>query len=146
MASGRDLRRLAFQALYQIDARGGQPEHLADVRLSLDQWEGFTPQERDAAYAEALEAWNARAGADAAMEALAPAWPARRQAAVDRAILRLAHYQMHRPGALPKVIVNDAVELAKQFSTDRSPAFVNGLLDKVLKKVLGAAEPPRSEG
>ena len=141
MASGRDLRRLAFQALYQIDARGGQAEHLPDVRLSLDQWEGFTPQERDAAYAEAVEAWNARAESDAAMEALAPAWPARRQAAVDRAILRLAHYQMYRPGALPKVIVNDAVELAKQYSTDKSPSFINALLDKVLKPLLDRPAP-----
>lgn len=134
MATGRDMRRLAFQALYQLDAHDG--DHREDVRAALEQWEGFTPAERDRAYAEAVAAWEARARADETTESLAPAWPARRQAAVDRAILRLAHYQMHQPGALPKVVVNDAVELAKEFSTDRSPAFVNGLLDKVLKRVL----------
>ena len=43
----------------------------------------------------------------------------------------------------PKVVVNEAVELAKEFSTERSPAFVNGVLDKILKRVL--REAPQSE-
>lgn len=136
MATARDIRRLAFQALFQLDARAG--DHPEQVRASLDEWEGFTAAERDAAFSDALAAWNAREASDGATAALAPEWPARRQAAVDRAILRLAHYQMHVPGAKPKVVVNDAVELAKQFSTDRSPAFVNALLDKILKQVLAA--------
>ena len=47
----------------------------------------------------------------------------------------------------PKIAVNEAVELAKEFGTDRSPAFVNGLLDKVLKRVLGdRGETPSEAG
>ncbi|MBZ0172227.1 MAG: transcription antitermination protein NusB, partial [Phycisphaerales bacterium] len=81
------------------------------------------------------------ADADAEFEALAPDWPPRRQAAIDRAILRLGHFEMVSGRTPPKVVVNESVELAKAFSTDRSPAFINGLLGKVLKRVLGSAEP-----
>ena len=59
-----------------------------------------------------------------------------------RAILRLAHYEMTATDAAPKQVVSDAVELAKHFSTDRSPAFVNALLGKVLKRVLAARRIP----
>ena len=87
----------------------------------------------------ALRAWEHRAEADRVTAELAPDWPAHRQAAVDRTILRLAHEEMTRGDAPPKVVVNEAVDLAKQFSTERSPAFVNALLDKILKRTMAAA-------
>jgi transcription antitermination protein NusB len=141
MANAKAIRRLAFQALFQIDARG--VEDAREIREALKSEEGYTSQELDDAFALAVGAFDDRAEADAAMKELAPTWPAHRQAAVDRAILRLAHYEMTSGRVHPKVAVNAAVELAKEFSTDRSPAFVNGLLDKVLKRVLAQqAEPP----
>ncbi|HZW08514.1 MAG TPA: transcription antitermination factor NusB [Phycisphaerales bacterium] len=142
MAQPRDIRRLAFQALYQLDARQGRDAD--EVRAWLDQDEEFRPAERDRAFALAAGAWEHRAEADAATAELAPDWPAHRQAAVDRTILRMAHYEMTRGGAPPKAIVNEAVELAKTFSTERSPAFVNALLDKILKRLAPAA--PGHEG
>lgn len=138
MAGPRDIRRLAFQALYQIETHEGKD--LDAVRLALDDNDSYSQKERDAAFAVATDAWAHRAKADKELAMLAPAWPAHRQAAVDRAILRLAHYEMTRTGdeaPPPKAVVNDAVELAKEFSTDRSPAFINGVLDKVLKRVTG---------
>lgn len=138
MALPREIRRLAFQTLYQLDARrGGDTE---EVRATIEEEEGFGRGDRDRAFATAAAAWEHRAEADAAMVELAPEWPTHRLAAVDRTILRLAYYEMTRGGIAPKIIVNEAVELAKSFSTERSPAFVNALLDKVLKR-LGAAEP-----
>ena len=71
-----------------------------------------------------------------------PTWPAPRQPAVDRAILRLAYHEMTTVGVSPKVVVNEAIELAKRYSTERSPAFVNGVLDKVLKSIQRAGEAP----
>lgn len=133
MATPRDIRRLAFQALFQLDARGVIDSE--DIRQSLEENPDFKPADRDKAFALANAAFAARAKADAAMLELAPTWPAHRQAAVDRAILRLAHYEMTAGGVAPKVAVNEAVELAKDFSTDKSPGFVNGLLDKILKQV-----------
>jgi N utilization substance protein B len=76
---------------------------------------------------------------------LAPDWPAHRQGAVDRCILRIAHYEMTSGRTPPKVAVNEAVELAKEFGSERSPAFVNGLLDKVLKRVLAEQGAPTAD-
>ncbi|MCC6660913.1 MAG: transcription antitermination factor NusB [Phycisphaerales bacterium] len=134
MGTPRDIRRLAFQALYQIDARG--TDDLPSILESLNPAGAFTEDERGRALALALAAFENRGAADAEMLVLAPTWPAHRQPAVDRAVLRLAHYEMVVGRAPPKVVVNEAVELAKEFSTDKAPAFVNGLLDKVLKRVL----------
>lgn len=143
MALPREIRRLAFQALYQLDARQGRDAD--EIRAWLDeQDEGLRPAERDRAFSLATGAWEHRAEADAATAELAPEWPAHRQAAVDRTILRLAHYEMTRAETPPKVVVNEAVELAKTFSTDRSPSFVNALLDKILKRLAPAG--PRTEG
>jgi N utilization substance protein B len=135
MATPREIRRSAFQVLFQLDARGAADAEAIRDSLSAD--EGMSAKDREKAFALGLDAYQARHAADKELEALAPTWPAHRQAAVDRAILRLAHYEMTSGKTAPKIAVNEAVELAKEFSTDRSPAFVNGLLDKVLKRVLG---------
>jgi len=140
MASPREIRRLAFQTLYQFDAR--TPDDISTIRSSLDEAPGFTHPERDKAFALARAAFEDHEQADTVMEALAPAWPVSRQAAVDRAILRLAHYEMTSGRVPPKVAVNEAVELAKAFSTKKSPAFINGLLDKVLKKIIAQTQEP----
>jgi N utilization substance protein B len=147
MATPRDIRRLAFQALFQLDARGGigpADDPHALVADLLDDPGDFTPSEREKAFRTALAAFDNRSAADAAMQTLAPTWPAHRQAAVDRAILRLAHYEMTLAGTPPKIVVNEAVELAKTFSTEKSPAFINGLLDKILKQVLKHPATPES--
>jgi len=141
MSTPREIRRLAFQTLFQLDARAGR--NADDVRAGMSAADGFSDQDREKAFTLAKAAFDGRAIADKFMLELAPTWPAHRQAAVDRAILRLAHYEMMVARTPPQIVVNEAVELAKEFSTDKSPAFVNGLLDKVLKKVLSepAAAP-----
>lgn len=134
MATPREIRRLAFQTLFQIDARGGEDREV--IRAALENAVEFKAKEQERALVLATGAYEHRGAADAEMLQLAPAWPAHRQAAVDRAILRLAHFEMSHTETSPKIVVNEAVELAKKFSTDKSPAFINALLDKVLKRVL----------
>lgn len=143
MADPRTIRRLAFQTLYQLDAVASpDPERIASA---LQAEEGLTQGEAGRVMQLAEGAFAARAAADAAVAEFAPEWPPHRQPAVDRAILRLAHYEMHSGRTPPKVAVNEAVRLAKEFSTERSPAFVNAVLDKLLKAIPGrpaiAAEP-----
>jgi N utilization substance protein B len=135
----RTIRRLAFQALFQLDARG--ESDASSVREHLAQDDEMTDKDREKAFELASAAYTARKAADDTMVALAPAWPVHRQAAVDRAILRLAHFEMTSGRTAPRIAVNEAVELAKEFSTDKSPGFINALLDKVLKQV-EAASPP----
>ena len=83
----------------------------------------------------ARRAWAARETADKAVAALSPDWPTHRQPVVDRTILRLAHYEMTSGKTPPKVAINEAVELAKEFSTEKSPMFINGVLDKIFRSL-----------
>jgi len=144
----RTIRRLALQALYQLDARARDTDE-ADrqvIRESLlDEQPGADPvaaaERADKALALAVGAWEARESADDLVRELAPTWPPERQPAIDRAIMRLAHYEMTSDAAPPKVAVNEAIELAKRYSTERSPAFLNGILDKALKRLAGAEQP-----
>lgn len=131
---------MAFSALFQLDAQS-EPD-VESVRASLREvTQGhdapIEERDREKALALALAAFETRGEADAEVMALSPGWPAHRQPAADRAILRLAWHEMTTGRVGPKIAVNEAVELAKEFSTEKSPAFVNGVLDKVLKKVSG---------
>jgi len=133
--SARRVRVAAFQLLYGLDAHGlpdavGE-EQVAPLREQvLAQADGLQPRELRRAERLALSAYAARARADAVFSALSPGWPVSRQAAVDRAILRLAFHEMASGATPPGVAINEAVELARQFSTEKSPGFINALLDE----------------
>lgn len=135
MANPRDIRVAALQALYQLDVRG--EADVEEIDVSIDD-ESLTDNERRKAMDLALGAFRDRAAADRAIKVHAPTWPAHRQPAIDRAILRLAHYEMTSGRVNPKIAVNEAVDLAKRFSTEKSPAFINAVLDKILRRVLAA--------
>ena len=62
-------------------------------------------------------------------------WRFERLAAIDRAILRLAMHELRGGETPPKVVLNEAVELAKKFSSDEAPPFVNGVLDAFRKSL-----------
>ncbi|MCH8164323.1 MAG: transcription antitermination factor NusB [Planctomycetes bacterium] len=130
MRSPRDIRRCALQALYQLDA--GQAESSEAIRESLKDSPGNT-EVHERGFELAHLAWALRKEADAAVAAIAPDWPTYRQPVVDRSILRLAYYEMTATDTPPKVAINEAVLLAKEFSTEKSPLFINGVLDKIYK-------------
>ncbi len=78
--------------------------------------------------------------ADAIIKKHAQNWDLHRMAAVDRNVLRLAIYEMlHRDDIPPVVSINEAVDIAKKFSTQDSGKFVNGILDKVKSELLRPA-------
>ena len=73
---------------------------------------------------------------DALMISHADNWDLNRMAVVDRNILRLAAYEMlHREDIPPVVSINEAVDIAKKFSTEESGRFVNGILDKICSEL-----------
>lgn len=81
-----------------------------------------------------------RAEADAWIEKFAKNWELHRMAVVDRNILRLAIYEMlHREDIPPVVSINEAVEIAKKYSTADSGKFVNAILDKVRAELMRPA-------
>lgn len=141
------LRRLAFQAIYQFDA--SPAASAADIEVFLERVPGMSAKEIDRAGELIAGAWGARAEADKELGELSPDWPVHRLAGVDRAIMRLAHYEITAGVVHPRIAVNEAVELAKAFSTEKSPAFINAILDRVLKRVLGdkaEQDPPEGTG
>ena len=162
----RDLRRLAMQVLYQLDVT--QPKakpdddspaplpSAADLAESLDEEHDELTTRKFAAEL-ALQAWDQRNDADLRVAALAPDWPTHRQPPVDRAILRLAYYEMASGHAPVKVAINEAVELAKDYGSEQSPPVSNGVLDKLAKTInaptpesdaeglAAAAQPPADE-
>jgi len=143
MSSRRQIRELALQALFELDARAGDR---AVVAFSVERAPlPRDPADRADALALAERAWANRAEPDAIATELAPGWPTARQPGVDRALIRLAWEEM-RTGRTPaKVAVNEAVELAKRYSTERSPAFINGVLDKMMKRLPTHPSPPTPE-
>lgn len=71
---------------------------------------------------------------DKKIENSAPAWPVKKLNKIDLAILRLAVYELEKTKTPPKVVIDEAVELAKEYGSDNSPSFVNGVLGTIYKK------------
>lgn len=126
----RQAREAAAQFLYQFDLNGGELEEA----LALF-WQ--TQHELSTAaktFAEELirGCMTHKAAIDEKIQKYTEHWELPRIAAVDRNILRLAIYEMvHRDDIPPIVSINEAVDIAKKFSTRESGAFVNGILDKL---------------
>jgi N utilization substance protein B len=121
-----------MQALFLWDNNGERDTDLA--RPLLDEGAPDDEVVRQAALQMASGTWEQRAVIDAQVERLAPQWPPRRQPGVDRNLIRLAVWEMTHTDTPPKVVLDEAIELAKKFSTEQSPAFVNGVLDAVLRE------------
>lgn len=127
-------RRVAIQALFEIDSVGHAPGRVVDERLAV---EDLGPHGAD--YLRWLVSGVVR-NMDAINELItryAPAWPVNQLAIIDRNILRLALFEIGAKQAdtPPKVVLNEAVELAKTFGSDSSPRFVNGVLGSALDQV-----------
>jgi N utilization substance protein B len=144
MSNRRKARELAMQVLFLWDAHGSNDTEMALHALAGDA--EADDDTRRAALAIAEGAWGQREASDQWIERLAPQWPPRRQPPVDRNILRLGIWELTNTQTPPKVAIDEAIELAKRFSTDQSPAFVNGVLDAVMrerKAIVGDAEGTR---
>lgn len=73
---------------------------------------------------------------DKQIQSAAPEWPINKIAKIDLAILRLATYELTIDKSQPpKVIIDEAIELAKEFGNQNSPKFVNGVLGTILKTI-----------
>ena len=121
-----------MQVLFLWDTNGEADPLLAAQVAADDQH--VTDEMRRDALRLATDAWQARESSDSWIARLAPQWPPKRQPGVDRSILRLAVHELTAGQTPPKVVIDEAIELAKSFSTEQSPGFVNAVLDSVLKE------------
>jgi transcription antitermination protein NusB len=131
MSKKRKTRELAMQVLFLWDTNGERNLELARQYAN----DGSEDADRAAAVEMASSTWDQRQAIDQQVEKIAPQWPPRRQPAVDRNLIRLAVWELTHSQTPPKVVIDEAIELAKEFSTEQSSAFVNGVLDAVLKEI-----------
>lgn len=132
MGMRRRGRELALQMLYQHELAGNNIETIVSSFEELQQAPAAT---RDFAAALARGTLDRRDEIDARLAEQADNWRLDRMAAVDRNILRLAMYELlFAPDTPPAVVIDEAVEIAKRFGSERSSQFVNGVLDGFLHR------------
>ena len=161
MSLAYEKRCCALQALFQADQGG-----VADFKVIAIAYERRANEVHDAtkdsdhecdfsqeAVADGIDwaesAWAVRQEADTAVQAFAPEWPthrqpnaADRQPTIDRNILRLGYWELKHANRPTALVIDSAVELAKEYGTDKSPAFINAVLDAIAKAPAGAADAP----
>ena len=119
-------RSTALQALYEIDLVGHPLGTVLEFRL-----EDASLEERLVEFTSKIVqgVWPMKDELDAFIAEHAPEWPLDQVAIIDRNILRIALWEFAVSGDTPiKVAINEAVELAKNFGSDSSPRFINGVL------------------
>ena len=133
MAARSKARKRAVDVLYEADVRGGDPLELLRERVAL-----ASPPIPDHAVRLVEGVAEHAARVDELIDRHARGWSIDRLPDVDRAILRMAVYELLWVDDVPDaVVIDEAVELAKTLSTDDSPRYVNGVLGAIL-----AAEVP----
>jgi len=139
MASNRHLGRIiALQTLYEQDFRREAGDASFDLEEVLDR--NITRYQKmvdDKEFIEALVRGVAvqEAELDRQLQPIAPEWPIDQIARMDRVILRMGLYELsHNTDIPPKVVINEAVELAKAFGGENSSKFINGVLGTVMRQ------------
>lgn len=150
MASNRHLGRIiALQTLYEQELRNDADDKDFDVNQVLQRnISRYEDMLDDVEFIERLVAGvNKQATElDAKLQPVAPDWPIDQIARMDRLILRIGLYELENDDDVPpKVVINEAVELAKAFGGDNSSKFINGVLGTLLREREGdkSAKPAK---
>ena len=129
-------REYALQMLFQWEMGKQEPS-----KVEEGFWKNVSAQKSTLEFANQLfENAAARASEiDPIISTHATNWRIERMPAIDRAILRLAIAELQTTGTPAKVVINEALELAKKFSSEDAAPFINGILDAALKSLSGKA-------
>lgn len=146
MASNRHLGRIiALQTLYEEEFRLECDDKDFSLQEVLERnIRRYAEMVDDRAFVEELVAGvdAKRAELDALLQPIAPEWPIEQIARMDRLVLRMGAYELvHGIDIPPKVVINEAVELAKAFGGENSSKFVNGVLGTLLRQREGTEAP-----
>jgi N utilization substance protein B len=146
MASNRHLGRIvALQTIYEYEFRTQVGDSTVNYNDILTRnLEKYKSSVDDVAFVETLVAGvlDNLTGLDEKLQPLAPEWPLEQISRIDRTILRLGLYELLFSAATvpPKVVINEAVELAKAFGSDNSGKFVNGVLGTAYRTLIEDAD------
>lgn len=134
----RRARELALQLLYQRDIAKTEPE---EMFARTDEYVSASPEVQEYASRLVLGTVARLEELDERLARQAEHWRLGRMAAVDRNLLRVALYELLFEDETPDaVVIDEAVEIAKKFSTPSSASFVNGVLDGIRRSVYGPRE------
>ncbi|HLJ16044.1 MAG TPA: transcription antitermination factor NusB [Bryobacteraceae bacterium] len=137
MAARHRSRQRALQVLYQLDIRRQPVEEAISAFYDTLYSEEETGRPEPDEFMESLVRGTSGKAEDIDRQIAGKSehWRMERMPAVDRNILRLAVYEMHQHGTPPAVVIDEALELARQFSGDESVSFINGVLDAVRRDI-----------
>lgn len=140
-----EARETALQVLYLCEVGRATPAEALDVYFATHQPEMAEPQRRFATTL-VMGASAEREHLDTIIQKHSRHWRLERLAILDRLILRMAAWELaHEPDVPAAVVLDEAIELARTFSTDDSVRFVNGVLDGIRRSLAGG-EPAGSGG
>jgi N utilization substance protein B len=132
MGARRKARELALQMLYQHDLSGNTPETILSTFEDLQK---SKPNTREFATRIFKGTVDNLEKIDEMIVQQADNWRLSRMAVVDRNIIRMSIYEFLHEEDTPKlVIIDEAIEIAKKFGTEKSSQFINGVLDGILKR------------
>ena len=140
MAARHRSRKRALQVLFEWDMRGEPIDQaISNYYDTLYSEESEDRLKPDRFMEELVRGTVERAPQiDAQIQAKAEHWRLERMAVVDRNILRLAIFELMQNTVPAPIIIDEALELARQFSGDESMSFINGLLDAIRRQALAA--------
>jgi len=147
MASNRHLGRIiALQTLYEEDFRKECNDKTLKLKEVLERNIGrykAMVDDRDF-ITELVKGIDAQGEElDKLLQPIAPDWPINQIARMDRVVLRIGAYELlHSDGVPPKVVINEAVELAKAFGGENSSKFINGVLGTLLRQQEESVKTP----
>ena len=150
MASNRHLGRIiALQTLYELDFRRDAKDDNFDLNEVLERnIARYDSMVDDKSFVEKLVNGVAKHEKvlDAALQPIAPEWPIDQIARMDRIVLRIGLYELtYDKSVPPKVVINEAVELAKAFGGENSSKFVNGVLGTALRSDENTDSQPNAD-
>jgi N utilization substance protein B len=134
----RRARESALQMLYQTDIGKLEVSDAIQTHGAIRDSEALELDDESRAYAVSLAqgAWRDRGTLDDYIGAAALNWRIERLAVVDRLVLRLAiHELLAHPETPPRVVIDEAIDLARIYSGDEAAKFVNGVIDGVFRKL-----------
>jgi len=132
MGARRKARELALQMMYQYDLSGNTPDAIVATFEELQKSKSNTREFAMKIFQGTVENL---AKIDEMIQLQADNWRLSRMAVVDRNIIRMSVYEFLHEDDTPKlVIIDEAIEIAKKFGTEKSSQFINGILDGILKR------------
>ncbi|MFM6977501.1 MAG: transcription antitermination factor NusB [Micrococcales bacterium] len=133
MSARTKARKRAVDALFAADLREGMPNELLDEAERASEDRSSQQEIFNYAREAVFGVLQHQAEIDEQLQTYAQGWTLNRMPALDRAILRLATWEILFNDEVPDAVaIDEAVELAKEYSTDSSAGFVNGLLGKIV--------------